>query len=208
MENLIKQTADYYKTSEHIVNEQKANKRALKEIIFSGMSRCGFFKKFVYLKDLDHITKDNYYVCFIDLPSEEPADAGSFFSGISEEAEAWGVPVEIRKTETGFMIELPEEYGLKRFGAVIANAEIKTDVVNISYIQTPFPYELRYIESLPDDQSSKIREFYDNAMKELSKEQTAKKLKKQEPKAEKPQKEKPDDGWVQASFFDLFDQSK
>ena len=199
MENLIKQTADYFITKEHIASAQKAGKRAVKEIIFSGMSRCGFLKKFAYLKYFDHITKDNYYVCFLSLSPDNRPDADPFLSDIKDEAEAWGLPADVQKTDTGFVIELPEEYGLKRFSVFITSAELKDDVLEISYIQAPFPYELRYIESLPDDLASEIRDFYEDAIKN----QAVKKPKKQEQKSPK---EKASDQWIQPSLFDIFGQ--
>lgn len=202
MDTLIRQIAQSFENNEQTERSEALGK-AMKEIVFSGLNRCGFFKTFVYLPELDQRANGNLYTCFLNNEKGE-ADLDPFLPYIGDELNAMGIPVMPVKTKDGFRVSYTPEPESENISleVFIRNKELRDPGIRICYQQTPLPYEYRIMDGLKDSLRSEIQKALENL---ISAENSADKKKKGPKKArsEKKKAEKPKDEWIQPSLFDF-----
>ena len=86
METLLNQIAEEYQNG-----DAEPQCLALKEILLSGIYRCGLSKFYAYLDGMDRI-KDGYlFICFLKTDSRPDFPWEEYFGYIETELEAFGV---------------------------------------------------------------------------------------------------------------------
>ncbi len=203
MDTLIRQIAQSFENSD-LSERSEALGKAMKEVVFSGMNRCGFFKTFVYLPDFDRMEKGTLYTCFLCCEKGAENDPDPYLPYIADELNAMGVPAVPVKTKDGFRIEpVPEPEGEKAALEVfIWQKELRNPDIRICYKQVPLPYEYRCTDDLKETVRAELRKALGNCIKA---ENTAEKKKKGPKKAqsEKKKAENPGEKWIQPSLFDF-----
>ena len=203
MDTLIRQIAKSFENNGQ-TDRSAALDLAMKEIVFSGLNRCGFFKTFVYLPECDRRENGTFYTCF--LHCEKGGDFGldAYLPYIGDELNAMGIPALPVKTKDGFQISFTPESGAEKisFEVFIRHKELREPGIRISYHQVPLPYEYRWADGLKGTVLSEIQKALESVIKA---ENTAEKKKNGPQKARKEKKkaEKPKDDWIQPSLFDF-----
>ena len=203
MDTLIRQIAQSFENSDRSERSEVLGK-AMKEIVFSGMNRCGFFKTFVYLPDFDRMENGTLYTCFLCGEKGADVDPDPYLPYIADELSALGIPAAPVKTKDGFRIDLVsgpegEKAALEVF---IRQKELRNPDIRICYKQVPLPYEYRCTDDLKESVRAELRKALENC---ISAENTAE-MKKKGPKkarSEKKKAEKPGEKWIQPSLFDF-----
>ena len=203
MDTLIRQIAQSFENNEQ-TEKPEALGKAMKEIVFSGLNRCGFFKTFVYLPDLDRKMDGSFYACFLHCEKNADFDLDPYLPYIGDELNALGIPSLPEKTKDGFRICFtPEAEGEKlTFEVFIRHKEMRDPGIRICYRQTPLPYEYRIADGLKETARAEVQKALENLIRA---ENAAEKKKKGPQKArnEKKKAEKPKDNWLQPSLFDF-----
>lgn len=203
MDTLIRQIAQSFENSD-LSERSEALGKAMKEIVFSGMNRCGFFKAFVYLSDFDRMEKGTLYTCFLCCEKGAENDPDPYLSYIADELNAMGITAAPVKTKDGFRVEsVPDPEGEKTALEVfIWQKELRNPDIRICYKQVPLPYEYRCTDDLKETVRAELRKALDNCIKA---ENAAEKKKKGPKKAqsEKKKAENPGEKWIQPSLFDF-----
>ena len=203
MDTLIRQIAQSFENSD-LSERSQALGKAMKEIVFSGMNRCGFFKAFVYLPDFDRIEKGTLYTCFLCCEKGSENDPDPYLPYIADELNAMGITAAPVKTKDGFRVEsVPDPEGEKTALEVfIWQKELRNPDIRICYKQVPLPYEYRCTDDLKETVCAELRKALENCIKA---ENAAEKKKKGPKKAqsEKKKAENPGEKWIQPSLFDF-----
>ncbi len=197
METLIRQIT---RTIEENETDDKlaATGKALKEIVFSGLSRSGFFKKYPYLPELDKAADMDLYVSFLNKEPENDIGLSGYFGAVQDELSALGIDAELKKTDFGFKVEAKNEQKelLVCLYIILFSKKIKDSPEKITFVHVPLAYELRYIDNLSDS----IRSDLQSKMKSCIKAEN--KANKKVPKKARNEKKAPQD-WIQPSLFDF-----
>ena len=204
MEKLFDQITERLMTDEKR-SQSEAELLALREIVFSGMNRCGYFKRFLYLSDFDQRVKNNYYLGFLDSEPKEKINLGLFLPYISDELTAFGIPCETKEIKNGFQINTgdPSENGSNAIIVFIySDADILPDT-DIKYQQIPLPYEIRYADGISANIREQIQDAFEKWLKTAKNSQKNKKGTKKVPNKIKPQEPMPEEKWLQPSLFDF-----
>ena len=203
MDTLIRQIAQSFENSD-LSERSEVLGKAMKEIVFSGMNRCGFFKAFVYLSDFDRMEKGTLYTCFLCCEKGSENDPDPYLPYIADELNAMGITAAPVKTKDGFRIEsVPEPEGEKiALEVFIWQKELRNPDIRICYKQVPLPYEYRCTDDLKETVCAELRKALENCIKA---ENAAEKKKKGPKKAqsEKKKAEDPGEKWIQPSLFDF-----
>ena len=203
MDTLISQIAQSFENYDQMERSEALGK-AMKEIVFSGLNRCGFFKTFVYLPDLDQSLNGCLYTCFLHCEKGADIDLDPYLPYIGDELNALGIPALPVKTKKGFRIDLPLEMKDEKasFEVFIFHRELRDPAVRISYQLSPLPYETRSMDELKGSVRAEVQKALENC---IEAENTAEKKKKGSKKArsEKKRAEKQKDDWIQPSLFDF-----
>lgn len=175
---------------------------ALKEMVFSGMSRSGFFKECVYAEELDLQSGRDLHACFLYTGSEKDFSGAEYKTVILDELRAFGSDPKDGETKTGFMIETtPEgEDEAVRLFIDIFPKKAKEQPVRFSYVHAPLAYELRTAADLSESAIADLQSRMKSAVK------AAKPANKKVPKKARSEKKEPEDPkekWVQPSLFDF-----
>ncbi len=204
MEKLIRQIANSLELSGRL-GTPEANVGAFREIIFSGMSRCGFMKRFSYLPELDRRVKSSLYLCFVSSKETDEEELNHFIPSILDELSAYGVSCEQKVIPNGFKFistDLQNDEPLIVNICIITGVN-QTNTDSIIYKQTPLAYELRYTGNIGTDLRRKAEETFDAIIKNDKKSvQKNKKGPKKAPAVKKTEKEA-DEKWLQPSLFDF-----
>ena len=203
MDTLIRQIAQSFEKNKQ-TERSEALGRSMKEIVFSGLNRCGFFKTFAYIPDLDCCVNGIFYACFLHSDKGADFDLDPYLPYIGDELNAMGIPALPVKTKDGFRVDLmlePENEKIA-FEVFIRHKELKDPGIRISYRQAPLPYEFRSADGL----KGTVRAEIQKALETLIKAENDAEKKKNGPKkarSEKKKAEKPKDDWIQPSLFDF-----
>ncbi len=201
MESLIRQIARTIEEGQGTGPAEPLAK-ALKEMVFSGLSRGGFFRKCVYLPEPETGSGRDLYTCFLYTGTEDGFRVNDYFGAVQDELQALGSSAVLRETGQGFAAETvpgPDEEAVRLFICVFQK-KLKETAAAISYVHGPLPYELRSAEKLPASVLADIQ----GRLKAIAKAESP--VKKKVPKkarSEKKRPEEPKETWVQPSLFDF-----
>ena len=194
MDELIKQISQMIKTRD-VIDENTALAKAVREIVLSGLSRCGFMKVCSYLEKLDHFNQNTLYLCFLNQGCE--LSLNETLHAVKYELDAAGIHNDIKKLEQGFTVE----YNPVKVCVFIYQKDFDLHSVFL-YQQQPIPYELRSIISMNEG----IRSEIERSLEEFISSCDAgnKKNKKETPKSSgRKKKTKEIDQNLQPSLFDF-----
>lgn len=180
------------------VSAETADLLALKEIVMSGLSRCGFLKEFDYLSDFDHLNGKKYFLIFLNQNSADfSSTLENFIPFIEIELKAFGIVPQIEKDKNGIIVK-NEAYELS---VCIINENYALNSV-ISYHAEPLPYELRRITSINEGIRGSIEKIIE---KEILRDNAFEQNKNGAAKApsKHKRKKKTDDSVQQLSLFDF-----
>jgi len=194
METLFQKLVQTIQSSKNN-NKKDAELIALKEIVFSGLSRSGILKAAPYLPEFDRNIDNVLYLSFISPDSSIESFLDEAKKTVKNELDAAGTKTMISGKKSGFRIETGvlsiyilifiKNYGFKPL---------------ISYQQIPLPYEIRSIRSIPDELRSEIQNLIE---KEIHKESSQEKKKKKSAKNSESDRKKETDNIQQLSLFDF-----
>lgn len=194
----IKQQLSEIIKQKNSVSSETAELLAMKEIVMSGLSRCGFFKEYPYLTKFDYQFNNKYYLIFLDQKSSDVPSKMSFFIPFVEiELNAFGCKPAIISNKNGITIS-NEDSEL----SVFILSEDFDLVPGIFYHFDPLPYEVRSITEMNEGVRSSIQKIID---KDIIKKFMLEKNKNGAGKAPSKNKrnKKADDSVQQLSLFDL-----
>ena len=197
MDAIKRQLSEVIKQKNNL-SAETADLLALKEIVMSGLSRCGFLKEFDYLSDFDHQEGKKYFLVFLNQNSADfSSTLENFIPFIEIELKAFGIVPQIEKYKNGIIVK-NEAYELS---VCIINENYALNSV-ISYHAEPLPYELRRITSMNEGIRRSIEKIIE---KEILRDNASEQNKNGAAKApsKNKRKKKTDDSVQQLSLFDF-----
>lgn len=203
MDPLISQIAKNFKETLQCGDVEAAGK-AMESIVFSGLSRGGFFRDCFYLPELSHQMKDRFCACFLFPGRKEDLQTDGYIRFLCDELQAMGIMEQPEKTGSGFVIRTnagTEGAVPVSFEVFIYSKDVKDLEKKICYVQTPLPYEMRTAGPLKEAIRAEIRKAFEKNIKSktaaVKKKRSAGTAQAEENKKAEPPKE----GWVQPSLF-------
>ena len=203
MDPLISQIAKNCKEMLQCSDVEAAGK-ALESVVFSGLSRSGFFRDCFYLPELTHQMKDRFCACFLFPSRKEDLQTDGCLRFLQDELQAMGITEQPEKTGSGFVIRTdagPEGTLPVSFEVFIYSKEVKDLEKKICYVQTPLPYEIRTAGPLKEALRAEIRKTFEKSVKSQTAAGKKKKPAGSGQTGENKKAEPPKEGWVQPSLF-------
>lgn len=192
MDGLIQQIAQTIEPKDDLVM-----RKALRELILSGLSRGGFLKACPYLSGFDKYDGEQVILSFLQQDSAETGDFQEFRHFLEVELEAAGVQHTVTENENGWTVASDDAKAV----IFIIRKDHGLDTL-VAYQQAPIAYELRTVGPMREGVRAEIERMIDRTDR---KEKPAEKKKKAPAKSagKKKKENEPQDGIQQLSLFDF-----
>ncbi len=191
METLLNQIAEEYQNE-----SAEAHCLALKEILFSGMYRCGFMKDYAYAEGFDTFKDGVLFLCFLKTNSRAALTRPEYFRFLETEMNAYGVRETVKQIKNGFeVISSAEKYGIVVYMQP-AREEAETE---LSYRLSPMPYEIRKAVVKDETRLGSVRSEFENFVSETNTEKRG----PGRPRKIKPEEDDTVEKWRQPTLFDF-----